>query len=204
MAEKASKYIPFLDPNREGGKFMSEDIGTDTLLAVDIAAGAVGASELATDAVETAKIKDANVTTAKIADANVTTVKIADANVTVAKIAADAVTNVKVAAAAAIAGSKISPDVTNAIIGIAAGYKIARGETSVTGTADIAAGLATVVQVVACLENDVALDGAWVSVADSATAGNIILKVWKPTSATDCTPIAATVAKSVRWIAIGT
>ena len=97
MAEKASKYIPFLDPNREGGKFMSEDIGTDTLLATDIAPGAVGNSELAADAVETAKIKDANVTavklavnaveTTKIADANVTTAKIADANVTKDKLA---------------------------------------------------------------------------------------------------------------------
>ena len=184
MPSDAGKYIPFLDPNREAGQFKSEDIGTDTLLAVDIAAGAVGTLELA--------------------DAAVTIAKIADANVTVDKIATDAITNVKVAAGAAIAGSKISPDVTNVVIGVAAGYKIARGETSVTGTADIAAGLATVVQVVACLENDVALDGAWVSVADSATAGNIILKVWKPTGAADCTPIAAAVAKSVRWIAIGT
>jgi len=83
-------------------------------------------------------------------------------------------------------------------------YKVARGKTPVTGTADVATGLAAVVQSVAVLEDDISLDGMWVSVADSVTAGNVILKVWKPTAAADCTPIAATVAKSVRWIAIGT
>ena len=56
MASEASKYIPFLDPNREAGQFKSEDIGTDTLLAVDIADGAVGNSELANAAVSKAKL----------------------------------------------------------------------------------------------------------------------------------------------------
>ena len=51
MPSDAGKYIPFLDPNREGGKLTTEDIGTDTLLAEDIAAGAVETSELANDAV---------------------------------------------------------------------------------------------------------------------------------------------------------
>jgi len=112
--------------------------------------------------------------------------------------------NADVNAAAAIAGSKINPDVTNAIIGVAAGYKIARGETAVTGTADIATGLTTVVQAVACLEDDASLDAFEVSVADSVTGGNIVLKVWKPTGAADCTPIASAAATSVRWIAVGT
>ena len=56
MPSEASKYIPFLDPNREGGKFTTEDIGTDTLLAKDIAAGAVGTSELADAAVNQSKL----------------------------------------------------------------------------------------------------------------------------------------------------
>ena len=125
MPSEASKYIPFLDPNREAGKFMSEDIGTDTLLATDIAADAVDTEELKNGAVTTpkmadapngvstvkindvavttAKIADANVTTAKIADANVTTVKIADANVTTAKIADAAITQPKVKTKAVVA-----------------------------------------------------------------------------------------------------
>ena len=56
MPSEASKYIPFLDPNREGGKFKTEDIGTNTLLAVDIAPGAVGTSELADAAVNQSKL----------------------------------------------------------------------------------------------------------------------------------------------------
>ena len=90
------------------------------------------------------------------------------------------------------------------VSGIADGYKVARGGSSVTGTLEVATGLKTVVQAVACLKDNPSLNGAWVSIADSATAGNILLKVWKPTAAADCTPIAATVAVKVRWIAIGT
>jgi len=56
MPSDAGKYIPFLDPNREGGKLMTEDIGTDTLLAEDIAPGAVGTSELADAAVNQSKL----------------------------------------------------------------------------------------------------------------------------------------------------
>ena len=89
MASEASKYIPFLDPNREGGKFMSEDIGTDTVLAEDIAPGAVDTEELKDGAATTPKMADApnGVSTVKINDVAVTTAKIADANVTLAKIA---------------------------------------------------------------------------------------------------------------------
>ena len=115
-----------------------------------------------------------------------------------------AINNAKVASDAAIAGSKISPDVTNAMVGIAPGFKLARGETSVTGSADISTGLTTVVQAIACLKDDAALSGDCVTVAASETAGNIVLKVWKRTGSGDCTPAAATVAKTVRWIAIGT
>ena len=134
----------------------------------------------------------------------ITSEHVKDLEIKPGDIAAGAISNVKVADDAAIAGSKISPNVTNAVIGVGAGYKIARGKTAVTGEADIATGLMTVVQAIACLEDDAALAGDVVTVADSATSGNIVLKVWKRTAANDCTPAAATVEKSVRWIAIGT
>ena len=134
----------------------------------------------------------------------ITSEHVKDLGIKPGDIAAGAISNVKVADDAAIAGSKINPDVTNTVIGVGSGYKIARGKTSVTGEADIATGLTTVVQAIACLEDDATLDGDCVTVADSATAGNIVLKVWKRTGAADCTPAAATDPKSVRWIAIGT
>ena len=134
----------------------------------------------------------------------ITSEHVKDLEIKPGDIAAGAISNVKVAVDAAIAGSKINPDVTKAVIGVGAEYKIARGKTNVTGSADIATGLTTVVQAIACLEADAALAGDVVTVADSATAGNIVLKVWKRTAANDCTPAAATDEKSVRWIAVGT
>ena len=67
MASDAAKYDPFL---AEGGKFTTDDIGTDTILATDIAAGAVGTSELADAAVTTVKIADGAVTDAKLNSAS--------------------------------------------------------------------------------------------------------------------------------------
>ena len=106
-------------------------------------------------------------------------------------------------------GTALAPTWTplagNSGAGVAAGYKVARGESAVTGTVDIATGLATVVQAIACLETDPAIATAmWCSVADSATPGNIVLKTWKPTAADNATPIAGTGTPSVRWIAVGT
>lgn len=92
--------------------------------------------------------------------------------------------------------------VGNAISGVASGYKLARGVGAVTGTLVVASGLATIVSVVATLKDDVALAGTEVSATWTGT--NITLKVWKPTATGDCTPIAATAAKNVSWIAIGT
>lgn len=83
-------------------------------------------------------------------------------------------------------------------------HKIRRGESAVTSTSEVATGLSTVVSAVVCLKDDIALTGNAVSVAGSAIAGNILIKVWKPTTNLDCTPIAATTAKTIRWIAIGT
>jgi len=124
--------------------------------------------------------------------------------ITVGEVADGTITNAKVNDNAAIAGSKINPDVTNAIVGVDAGYKIARGSTSVTGTADVDTGLTTVVAVVASLGEDPDADAATVTAAIGGTAGHIDLKVWKLQDGTPNTLVASTVAKTVNWIAIGT
>uniref|UniRef100_A0A6H1Z7E5 Uncharacterized protein n=1 Tax=viral metagenome TaxID=1070528 RepID=A0A6H1Z7E5_9ZZZZ len=89
------------------------------------------------------------------------------------------------------------------VSGVADGYKIARGESSITGSLSIATGLTTVVQAVACLSTAPALNGTLVAVI-SVNGGNITVGVYKPTSAADGTPILATVSRVIRWIAIGT
>lgn len=99
----------------------------------------------------------------------------------------------------------------NEVLGVADGYKVARGITTPTGGSDtIATGLATVVAVVLALEDEPTLTHMWSQgdVGDQAgapAAGSFILTSSKPTGAADVTPIAATTPWSpVNWVAIGT
>lgn len=96
------------------------------------------------------------------------------------------------------------------LVGVAAGYKVARGQhTTVAASDTVVTGLATVVAVVAQLDDD-PVDGAMhvtSSIGDQAgapAAGSVLIKTWKSTDA-DATLIAATTfSKKVNWIAIGT
>jgi len=103
-----------------------------------------------------------------------------------------------------VSSAKLATALQTLVLGAASGYKLARGEAAVTGTADVDTGLSTVVAVIASLKSDPSVDALWASAASSSTAGHIDLKVWKPTASDNCTPIAATAEKSVEWIAIGT
>ena len=99
----------------------------------------------------------------------------------------------------------------NGVGGVAAGYKIARGQM-ITATASdtIVTGLATVVSAVANLEDAPVLtcDRAQAVIGDQAgtpAAGSIFIKTYMPTGAALTAPIAATTfVKKVNWIAIGT
>ncbi len=96
------------------------------------------------------------------------------------------------------------------VTGVAAGYRIARGVATITGSGTVVTGLTTVVSVTATMQNDASLTngtGTTATVGDQAgtpAAGSVILKVWKPTSSADGTPIASAVAVQVNWIAVGT
>ncbi len=76
------------------------------------------------------------------------------------------------------------------------------GVKAVTGTATQVTGLTTISSAVVSLKSDASLAG--VSTTCTWTGGTITIKVWKATSSADCTPIAATVAKDVSWVAVGT
>lgn len=97
-----------------------------------------------------------------------------------------------------------------AVKGVAAGYKVARGVATITGSGDVVTGLATVVAVTAMMQADASLtNGITVTgtIGDQAgtpAAGSVTLKVWKPTGSDDVTPIASAAAVAVNWIAIGT
>jgi hypothetical protein len=95
--------------------------------------------------------------------------------------------------------------------GVAAGYKVARGEVTLDGTnpTPIVTGLATVV---ACAVTDKratapGLDPTHFTVdyGGGVTAGTVNLYAWKPTGSGDATLIASTDNDDVvSWIAIGT
>jgi len=93
-----------------------------------------------------------------------------------------------------------------AALGVAAGYKIARGESALDGSnpTPIASGLATIVAVVATLKGSVA-PGLGTSLITAVISGTSInFYGWKPTGATDPTLIASTGTESFYWIAVGT
>lgn len=90
-------------------------------------------------------------------------------------------------------------------------FKYARGQATTASAADtIVTGLATVVAVIAILEDDpvLTMDRVTAQVGNQAgapAAGSIVLKSWMPTSVSNPTPIAATTfSKKVNWLAIGT
>lgn len=119
--------------------------------------------------------------------------------------------NVEAGGALKIAGVDVTAAAAVATAGVAAGYKIARGQlTTVTAADTVVTGLATVVAVVASLESDPVDDPFMCSAqigdqAGTPAAGSIIIKTWKNTAGTDPTPLAAsTFTKKVNWIAIGT
>jgi hypothetical protein len=106
--------------------------------------------------------------------------------------------------------TKTAAQINLLVAGVAAGYKIARGVAAITGSGTVVTGLATVVAVIATPDSDpdgVALAAVSAQIGDQAgapAAGSVILKAWKVTATGDATLIAATAAKNINWIAIGT
>ena len=99
----------------------------------------------------------------------------------------------------------------NAVAGVAAGYRIARGQmTTATASDTVVTGLTTVVSAVANLESAPVLtcdraNGNIGNQSGAPAAGSILITTWMPTSNSNPTPIAATTfSKLVNWIAVGT
>jgi hypothetical protein len=96
------------------------------------------------------------------------------------------------------------------VVGVAGGYKIARGQhTTLDADDTVVTGLATVVAVIAQLDSD-PVDGAMhvtASIGDQAgapAAGSIFIKTWKSTDGDATLVPATTFTKLVNWVAIGT
>jgi len=102
--------------------------------------------------------------------------------------------------------SEIGGDISNTLLGVASGYKIARGEITVAAGAaekDVTTGLATVLSACAVLEDNPGVgvgDAAVVTAEISGTAGHVIFKSWQD----DFVTAATTNWKRITWIAVGT
>jgi predicted RecA/RadA family phage recombinase len=106
-------------------------------------------------------------------------------------------------------------DLLALLSGVAAGYKVARGQETIhpsaVATATVVTGLATVVAVVATPDADpdgtnlAAVSATIGDQAGSPAAGSVILKTWKITAADNGALVAATADTDyeVNWIAIG-
>lgn len=97
----------------------------------------------------------------------------------------------------------------SAVLGVAAGYKIARGVGALDGTnpTPITTGLATIVAATVCLDGTAAPGvGTCCLTVASTNFSTGILNVygWKPTGSGDCTLIASTGTDAFEWIAVGT
>jgi hypothetical protein len=106
-----------------------------------------------------------------------------------------------------VGGSDVTSAVaTGGVAGVAAGYKLARGETVLGGTnpTAVATGLATVVSFTATLKGTAA-PGVGTSILTANISGATVnVYAWKVTSNSDPTLIASTGTESFYWTAIGT
>jgi hypothetical protein len=106
--------------------------------------------------------------------------------------------------------TKTAAQLNKAPEGVAAGYKVARGQhTTVDENDTVVTGLATVVSVVVSLDDD-PVDGCQFvtgSIGDQAgapAAGSVLIKTWKAVDGDASLVAATTFSKKVNWIAIGT
>lgn len=102
---------------------------------------------------------------------------------------------------------------TNPVLGVAAGYKIARGvHVQVAASDTVVSGLATVVAVVASFRDAPTVKQLLCSAtigdqAGAPAAGSFLLRTYKPTAVNDVTPTAATDFTDnigFNWEAVGT
>lgn len=96
-----------------------------------------------------------------------------------------------------------------AVVGVAAGYKIARGTVTLDGSnpTTAATGLTTIVAACTSLKQTAAPgdDPSWLSHSYTGSDGNLDIYAWKNTGGTDPTLVASTNnTATVDWIAIGT
>lgn len=105
-----------------------------------------------------------------------------------------------------IAGSDRTAALATAPAGVAAGYKIARGEAALDGSnpTPIVTGLTTCIAAIACLKGSAAPGDNTSVLTTLIGTADFDVYAWKNTGGTDPTLVASTGTESFYWIAIGT
>lgn len=95
---------------------------------------------------------------------------------------------------------------SNIVSGVAAGYKIARGETALDGTnpTPVTTSLTTIVSCTLTVKiaTSTGVDTSMLTYGTSS--GTLNMYAWKPTSSSDTTLVASTGTQTVGWICVGT
>lgn len=91
-----------------------------------------------------------------------------------------------------------------AVIGVAAGYAIARGTASITGNSAINTGLTTIVHVGVSIVGVLASSASAVSWSALASTGYMSAFVYANATATNVAPAQSGLATTVSWVAVGT
>jgi hypothetical protein len=102
--------------------------------------------------------------------------------------------------------NSLTSSTSNDVSGVAADYKLARGETALDGSnpTPVATGLATIVSCTVLIKLGTA-PGVGTSVITYGTSsGTLNLYGWKVTTSSDTTLIASTGTETVGWVCVGT
>jgi len=116
--------------------------------------------------------------------------------------------NIESGGALKFAGVDQTSALATAPAAVAAGYKIARGETALDGSnpTPVTTGLSTIVACALSIKATAAPgsgDGTRIITYDTST-GTMNMYAWAPTSGTDPTLVASTGTETVGWVCVGT
>lgn len=99
----------------------------------------------------------------------------------------------------------VSADFTAAVTGVAAGYKVARGETALDGSnpTPVTSGLTSIVSCTLTIKSASAPGLSTHVVTYGTSSGTLNMYGWKPTGAGDSTLIASTGTDTIGWVCVG-
>lgn len=114
--------------------------------------------------------------------------------------------NIASGGALKIAGTDVTAILATAPAAVAAGYKVARGETALDGSnpTPVTTGLATITGCSASIKSTSAPGVGTSIITYGSSSGTMNLYGWKVTGTGDATLIASTGTETIGWVCVGT